>query len=312
MSRVSDALRRAGEEQPAPTAQEFDVFRSESGREVPSTDAAAAEAPLAAQPDRRPPPALSPGNASLPPIFSSFNKAVAEKLVVSDSAPPEMLEEFRRLAALLHHAQLAHGTKVVMVTSAAPAEGKTLTATNLALTLSQSYERRVLLIDGDLRKPSIHAIFDVENVAGLIDALREAKGGVADRKVPVVTVSPRLKLLLSGGVMADPAALLTSDLLQSLLSDASTVFDWIVIDTPPATFLPDCSLIASLVDTVLVVVRARATPYSLVQRAVDAIGRDKIIGIVMNRADYSAGGDHEEHYRYYYYGDVSETGVRRG
>lgn len=301
MSRISEALRRAGAEPPAPVAPASDVFRSESdGAPEPVRETG----PSLFRTDRRPvEPLVTSAKTKPQPVFYDYNKATVEKLVVSSSAPADMLEEFRRLAALLHHAQLAHGTKVLMVSSATAGEGKTLTATNLALTLSQSYERRVLLIDGDLRKPSIHTIFDVENAAGLIDALREARAGVADRKVPVVPVSQRLTLLLAGGVLPDPAALLTSDLLQNLLKDASSVFDWVIVDTPPAAFLPDCSLMASFVDAALIVLRACSTPYPLVQRAVEAIGHDKILGVIMNRADPTAGGEgYGEHYRYYAYG----------
>src|SRR5581483_8340799 len=221
------------------------VFQSESetetsGRPPFHSEPAASTRPAAEdtlrvlRAERRGSEAPSQSNGNAQPVFFDYNKTMVEKLVVSSAAPADMLEEFRRLAALLHHAQLAHGTKVLMISSATAGEGKTLTATNLALTLSQSYERRVLLIDADLRKPSVHSIFDLENAVGLIDALRDAKAGIKDRKVPVVTVSPRLTLLLAGGVMQDPAALLTSDLLHTLLKDASAVFDWIIVDTPPA------------------------------------------------------------------------------
>ena len=80
-------------------------------------------------------------------------------------ADPASREQYRRLAATLHHAQAEHGLKVVMVASAVPGEGKTLTATNLALTLSESYQRRVLLIDADLRRPSLHDDVQVPNTA---------------------------------------------------------------------------------------------------------------------------------------------------
>ncbi len=216
--------------------------------------------------------------------FTEFNKKLIERLVVPDGAPHTMIEEYRKLAAALHHAQLAHGTKVVMVTSASPGEGKTLTASNLALTLSRSYERNVLLIDADLRKPTIHEVFGLQNAGGLLDALRESPME-SDRRVPLVQVSPRLKLLLSGGITPDPMSLLTSDALRALLRDAADVFDWVIVDTPPAAFLPDCNLLAPAVDAALLVVRAFATPYPLVQRVIESVGHDKLIGVVLNHAE---------------------------
>ncbi len=234
--------------------------------------------------EQQAPPAAGP-EAQLA-VFTEFNKKLVERLVVPNGAPHTMIEEYRKLAAALHHAQLAHGTKVIMVTSASPGEGKTLTASNLALTLSQSYQRHVLLIDADLRKPTVHSVFGVENSAGLIDALRQGPEKT-DRHVPLVQVSTRLELLLSGGVTPDPISLLTSDTLRGLLKDAAEAFDWVIVDTPPAAFLPDCNLMSSAVDAALIVVRAFVTPYPLVQRVVEAVGHDKVLGVVLNHAEQS-------------------------
>src|SRR5512144_1307828 len=88
------------------------------------------------------------------------------KLVVSRDVPALAIEQYRRLAAALHEAQAAHGLKSLIVTSALPLDGKTLTAINLALTLSESYGRRVLLIDADLRRPSLHKAFGLVNHVG--------------------------------------------------------------------------------------------------------------------------------------------------
>jgi capsular exopolysaccharide synthesis family protein len=243
-------------------------------------------------------------------LFTEFNKKLIERLVVPNGAPHMMIEEYRKLAAALHHAQLAHGTKVIMVTSASPGEGKTLTASNLALTLSQSYQRHVLLIDADLRKPTVHEVFGVDNSTGLIDALREAPDK-ADRHVPLVQVSTRLELLVSGGVTPDPMSLLTSDALRALLKDAAETFDWVIVDTPPAAFLPDCNLMSSAVDAALVVVRAFVTPYPLVQRVIESVGHDKVLGVVLNHAEQSpASGYYGYGYGYNYggyYGTLPQT-----
>jgi capsular exopolysaccharide synthesis family protein len=227
--------------------------------------------------------------------FRAFTKEVLEKVVTDGGASTGVVEEYRKLASVLHHAQAAHGLKVLMVTSAAAGEGKTLTSVNLALTLSRSFHRRVLLIDCDLRKPTVHTIFGLENTAGVIDALRSND----DPKVHLVQVLPRLTLMLSGGLAADPITLLSSDVVPNLFRDVSEMFDWVIVDTPPAGVLPDCSLLAPAVDAAVVVVGAFETPYPLVQRAIEAIGRDKVIGAVMNRAERPVSPKY--YYGYYNY-----------
>src|SRR5690349_21017160 len=196
MNRLTDAMRRAGngaielpassatatceeifpaeqptlapEPMPAPSRGDDTLMRVAQ----PAAGAHVQEPPRAAWPDAPPdardetiePVRTAAGRVkSALSVFSGFNKTLVDRMVVPEGAPPAMTEEYRRLAAALHQAQVAHGTKVLMVTSASPGEGKTLTASNLALTLSQSYERQVLLIDADLRKPSVHTLFDLDN-----------------------------------------------------------------------------------------------------------------------------------------------------
>jgi capsular exopolysaccharide synthesis family protein len=196
---------------------------------------------------------------------------------VLDGMTPLALEQYRRLAATLHDLQTVHGTKTVMVSSALPREGKTLTITNLALTLSESYGRRVLLIDADLRRPSVHEMFGLPNGAGLSEGLR-----LAGELAPVA-VSPRLSVLLAGRPTANPLAGLTSDRMRLLLKEAASRFDWVLLDAPPIGIMPDASVLARLTQGVIFVVAAGSTPFALVERAVTEFGREHIIGTVLNR-----------------------------
>jgi protein-tyrosine kinase len=229
-------------------------------------------------------------------LFHAFNPLVAEKIVATPDIRPAFVEQYRKLAGVLHHAQLQKNVKVVMVTSAIAGEGKTLTATNLALTFSESYRRSVLLIDADLRRPTLHETFQVPNVSGLGDGLRADK----EQKLSLVQVSPRLTLLTAGRPDPDPMSGLASDRMRRVIEEATSRFDWVIIDTPPVGLLPDAKLMAAMADVTLLVVRATRTPYSLVRRAVDSIGRERIFGVVLNRAEdgMSAGG-----YSYYGYYD---------
>ena len=229
-------------------------------------------------------------------IFHGFNPNVTGKLVVMPAVPPAAVEQYRRLAASLHHTQLERETKVLMITSASPGEGKTLTATNLALTLSESYRRNVLLIDADLRRPSIHQMFQVPNVLGLNDGLKSD----TEQKLSLIQVSEHLTVLPAGRPDPDPMSGLTSERMRRIVQEAAARFDWVVIDTPPVGFLSDANLLVAMVDVAIFVVRAGKSPYRLIQRALDAVGRNRILGVVLNAVDENV--DVAGYYYYGYYG----------
>ena len=197
-------------------------------------------------------------------------------------------EQYRRLAAVLHDAQSTTRLQVVMVASAVAGEGKTLTAANLALTFSESYQKRVLLIDGDLRRPTLHSVFRLETTSGLADGL----SSTSDTKVMVRQVSTRLAVLPAGRPSSDPMAGLTSERMKQLLDEARQSFDWVILDTPPVMLLPDAHLMTSMVDGAVLVIRAGSTPFELVRRAAEALGRSRIVGTVLNRAEPSSQHDH--------------------
>jgi protein-tyrosine kinase len=241
------------------------------------------------------------------PVFGGFDRGIEERVVVSKAMPPVSVEQYRRLAATLHHAQADRGIKRVMVTSAVTGEGKSLTATNLALTLSQSYRRRVLLIDADLRRPSLHRIFQVQNVFGLTEGLKARD----ERQLAIVEISEYLSLLTAGRPDPDPMSGLTSDRMRRLISQAGKAFDWVIVDTPPVGLLPDASLLAEFVDGVLLVVRAGKAPFALVKRTVDAITHDRILGVVMNAVDYAHDRNAGGYYEYYGYGAHGSTPAQK-
>src|SRR6266851_4205411 len=123
-----------------------------------------------------------------------FGDTAAGKVVVGAGADGGLVEQYRRLGAVLHHSQTERGTRSVMVASAVADEGKTLTSTNIALTLSHSYQRRVLLIDADLRRPGMHEIFRLQNHVGLSEGLKHPEVG----RLPVQRISPTLWVLTAG------------------------------------------------------------------------------------------------------------------
>jgi capsular exopolysaccharide synthesis family protein len=239
-------------------------------------------------------------------ILERFGVDLSRKTIVDQDTDPISREQYRRLAATLHAAQAASNLKVIMVASALANEGKTLTATNLALTFSESYQRDVLLIDGDLRKPSLDAVFNVDSRPGLNDVLAAAD----DRALPVHHVSPHLSLLTAGRASADPMAGLVSDRVRDLIDDARARFDWVIIDTPPIGLLSDANLLSAMADGAILVVRAGATPYELVQRAIQTIGRERVLGVVLNRVTSLVAGLDRKYYGGYYGAHRSETAGR--
>lgn len=224
------------------------------------------------------------GNGKAEPLAAAATPLpVADEMLVTGTQRKDAVEQYRKLAATLHHVQANRNVRVLLCTSAVMGEGKTVTSTNLALTLSQSYQRRVLLIDADFRRPRVHTLFNIPNRDGFYEAL----GSQTDRKVSVVPVSPYLSIVTAGRPGPDPVHVLTSERLARVLEDAGSSFDWVIIDTPPVLVLPDAGLLMGLVDAAVLVVGAGQTTYRMAKRAVDALGRDRIIGVVMNRADDS-------------------------
>jgi len=288
MSRVDEALGRAaalGANQvadPFSTGHEFtpanaaDLWPEEALSEDPAVEPIA-PAPLVER---------APG--------ADVTSEVDEKLV-SRLLDSRSVEQYRRLAARLHLAQAQRGTKVVMISSALPGEGKTLTAANVALTLSHSYKRRVLLIDGDLRRPGVHELFKVPNISGLNDGIRAQ----TVQKVPLIRWSEWLTLLTAGRPDSDPMSVLSSDRMRQIIAEASAMFDWVIVDTPPVGLLTDASLLAAIVDAVILVVQAGRTPFHEIDKVVQAIGRESILGVVLNKVEANGTFPYEDYYYSY-------------
>jgi len=218
-----------------------------------------------------------------------------EKLVSANSRESISIEQYRRLAATLHDAQVEKGLKTVMVTSAVPREGKTLTVVNLALTLSESYRRRVLLVDADLRRPSIHDVIGIDNDSGLADVLRSNRLDTA-----LVETSSHLTVLPAGRTDQNPLAGLSSERMRALLDDVQSRYDWILLDTPPVGLLPDAQVVSRLAQAVVFVIRAGSTPFPAVERAVVELGRESIIGMVLNDVDQRSIPATRYDYSHYY------------
>ena len=214
----------------------------------------------------------APGTARMNPATAS------ERLVVSRGADHGALQQYRKLATTLHQFQAEHPLRSILVTSAVSGEGKTLTAANLALTLADSFRRRVLLIDADMRRPSLQGLFGVEGSQGLWKIVVGGRDSV-----PLVGVTDRLALLPVGRGHGDPVTALTSSPMRQLLDEVVEAFDWVIVDSPPLGLFPDGVLLAKMVDGVVLVIKAQSTPAKAVQRAIADVTPERIVGAVLNQ-----------------------------
>jgi len=272
MSRIADALDRAGK--PVRSADLPEATLDAFGATVQPI------APPSGTPLR------SAGEATIrlgtPQQTASGLSACAdnERLVLSPKMSHTALQQYRRLASTLHQLQTERGLRSLVITSAVAGEGKTITAANLALMLSESLRKRVLLIDADLRRPVLDKIFKTRSTPGLSNMLASN-----EPVARVVAVSERLTLLVGGRPEHDPSGVLTSDRMRLLIEDAVKSFDWVLIDTPPVAIFSDAALLSMFTDGVLMVIRASSTPITQIQRGIAAVTPERIVGTVLNQTE---------------------------
>ena len=212
--------------------------------------------------------------------------------LLSGPVPHDFGEAFRALrTALVASAQDA-STHVIAITSAQPLEGKTTTAVNMALALAIG-GARVLLIDADMRRPSLHKALRLPNDQGLSQLL---VGDARMREVVQRTGDPNLLVITAGRTPANPSELLGSDRMRAFVQQLGVgPFDWVIIDTPPVLAVTDAVILAPLVSSVTFVLGAEMTRWRLAERAIETLqaGHPQTVNAVLNRVDF-------ERNRYYY------------
>jgi protein-tyrosine kinase len=173
-------------------------------------------------------------------------------------------EQFRTLRSRLYHMRNQQALKSLLVTSSMAGEGKTFVTSNLVRSIIRQTERRVLMIDADLRRPRLHTVFGTSTVPGLTDYLR---GSADESAVLQFGETGNLCFVPSGTRVKDPSELLSNGRMKMLLEKLSPAFDWVIIDSAPCLPVADAGMIAPSCDGVLLVVRARYTPAAVIARS---------------------------------------------
>jgi capsular exopolysaccharide synthesis family protein len=204
-------------------------------------------------------------------------------------------ERFRTLRSRLYKMASTRTLKRVLITSGVAAEGKTFVASNLAQSIIQQPELRVLLIDADLRSSRLHLLFGTQSCPGLSDYLR----GEADEYGVIQKGSSENLFLIPGGnLVSNPSELLLGERMKQLLNTVTPVFDWIIIDSPPTLPVHDATILAEMVDGVLFVIRAGSTDAEIVERTAAEFQGKNLLGVVLNRVQKT--DSYGEQYQNYY------------
>lgn len=198
-------------------------------------------------------------------------------------------ERYRSVRTRISHREETMPVRTMMITSPGAGEGKSITAANLALTMAQELQRRVVIVEADLRKPALHQLFGLPSGPGLADYLT----GAADLNgVMKFLPDHNLTVIPAGLTPMNPAELLGSTAMRRLLDQLRTRFDRVILDTPPVLPLADVAILAPLVDGTVMVVRAGYTPKPAIENALRAFDSTRLLGIVLNESGL------EQDYRY--------------
>jgi capsular exopolysaccharide synthesis family protein len=289
MSRIHEALKKAAEERAAQLTTAVEAGVAEIAAEP--------KGPVTLEPEMvlptHSPSVTSSGKQDAGFSYEELVKRCAHQEWRLDSLNSVFLnskpgeggpERFRTLRSRLYKIASTRKLKSVLITSGVAAEGKTFVASNLVQSITQQPELRVLLIDGDLRSSRLHLMFGAPNCPGLSDYLR----GEADEYAVIQKgLNENLFLIPGGSLVSNPSELLLSERMKKLLSLVTRVFDWIIIDSPPALPVHDASILADMVDGVLFVIRAGTTDAEIAERTAAEFQGKNLLGVVLNQVQKS-------------------------
>jgi capsular exopolysaccharide synthesis family protein len=199
-------------------------------------------------------------------------------------------EQFRSLRTRIKRAENGRPVRTIVITSPNKGDGKSVTAANLAITMAQEFQQRVLLVDGDLRRPALRHLFGIPDGPGLVDVL---VGAVDLEQALVRLPEHNLTLLPAGTTPTHPAELLGSMAMRRVLETLRARFDRVLIDMPPVAPLADLHIVAPQADGLLMIVRAGVTPKPAIERALAGLEVTKVLGLVLNESGGSESSSYE-------------------
>jgi len=295
VSRIHEALKRAEQDRAAAQG-----VHSESGQIAEVST----QAPVPVAPSISPTVPSLPNQLTFETLLSRCVPCTwspdAKTMLFYNSEQGPGTEEFRTLRSRLYQMREKQPLKKVLVTSSLPKEGKSFVAANLAQAMVRQHGRRVLLIDGDLRAARLHLALGTALTPGLAEYLL---GEVDEFGIMQRGAVENLFFIPAGRSTSHPAELIANGRLKNLLSRVESLFDWIVIDSPPAVPVSDAGLMSNHCDGVLMVVRSTATPSDVARKARAEFDDKLLLGVVLNGMKH----DPAEYRRYYgaYGKDVS-------
>ncbi|WP_174614773.1 CpsD/CapB family tyrosine-protein kinase [Virgibacillus ihumii] len=203
-------------------------------------------------------------------------------------------EQFRTVRTNIQYASVDNELKSIVITSSAPEEGKSSSAANLAVVYAQQ-GKKVLLVDADMRKPTVHYTFRLDNLTGLSNLL---VGEASIQQATNETDVENLDVISCGPIPPNPSELLGSKKMEQFINEVSTAYDIILFDTPPVLAVADAQILANLSDGSLLVVRSKQTEYETAQKAVEVLdsAQAKLLGSILNDVEK------KKNNYYYYYG----------
>jgi capsular exopolysaccharide synthesis family protein len=284
MSQIFDALHQSATEKPGNSLRE--VSAAKELLQVVERKAVASAVSVAAEP--------SPVPGDSAPQFPTVKTSLSDssKIVCLTQSDSLAAEKFRFLATRLRHLQQKRSLKRLVITSSVTGEGKSLVAVNLACALAAG-KQRVLLVEGDLRRPSLAPQLGLQDLHGLSQMLHKTDG---DTNHIYRLESLQLCVLLAGDIHSSPVEFIETSSLSNLMDRISTAFDWVVIDSPPVEPLADTSIWMRMADGVLLVTRPGVTSKRQLQRSFEAIEQAKLLGTVLNASAETATNHYYHHY----------------
>ena len=226
-----------------------------------------------------------------------------EDLVTLASPKSSVSESYRGIRTSILFSAVDVAPRTILVSSAAPTEGKTITTANLAVTMAQT-GNRVLIIDGDLRRPTLHRLFNIPRDRGLSNIL---VGNCSPDEAIIHTTIPGIDIIPSGPVPPNPSEMVGSQSMSKLLETLRDRYDRIILDSPPLTAVTDAVILSRLVDGVLLVIRANETHREIIKNGIGLLlnANARILGAILNGVTMGRDSYYYQYY-YYYYGDDGE------